>query len=80
MSRADDIADLFPEETISQMDGYDDCIIGYTEPLNATPMICYSVDKILANLREVQGMEYLEAQEWFDYNMTQGPVVLVYTP
>jgi len=80
MSRADDIADLFPDDDIRQMDGYDDCIIGYTEPLNAAPMICYSVDKILAQLRESDGMEYLEAQEWFDFNMTHGPVVLVYTP
>lgn len=80
MSRADDIADLFPEEDISQMDGYDECIIGYTEPLNATPMICYSVDKILEQLRTRDGMEYIEAQEWFEFNMTQGPVVLVFTP
>ena len=80
MSRADDIADLFPEENISQMDGYDECIIGYTEPLNATPMICYSVDKILEQLRTRDGMEYIEAQEWFEFNMTQGPVVLVFTP
>lgn len=80
MSRADDIADLFPEENISQMDGYDECIIGYTEPLNATPMICYSVDKILEQLRESDGMDYLGAQEWFEFNMTSGPVVLVYTP
>lgn len=80
MSRADDVADLFPDDDIVQMDGYDDCIIGYTEPLNETPKLCYSVDKILTQLRERDGMEYLEAQEWFEFNMTHGPVILVYTP
>ena len=80
MSIADDIADLFPDDDISQMDGYDDCIIGYTEPDNASPMLVYSVDKILAQLRERDGMDYLEAQEWFDFNMVHGPVILVYTP
>jgi hypothetical protein len=80
MSRADDIADIFPEENILQMDGYDDCIIGYTEPLNATPMLCYSVDKILLQLQECEGMEYDDALEHFEFNMTSGPVILVYTP
>ena len=78
MSRADDVSDLFPEENIMQMDGYDDCIIGYTEPLNATPQLVYSVDKILEQLRK--DMSYDDAQEWFEFNMTSGPVVLVYTP
>ena len=80
MSRADDVADLFPEEAILQMDGFDDCIIGYHEPLNKPPQLVYSVDKIMDTLCEE--MSHEEAQEHFDFNIagSHGPVVLVSTP
>lgn len=80
MSRADDVAEIFPDHDIVQMDGFDECIIGYAEPLNETPKLCYSVDKIIDKLCE--DMSYEDAQEHFDFNIggSHGPVILVYTP
>lgn len=78
MSRADEIADLFPEEDLVQMDGFDDCIIGYTELLNESPKLCYSVELIIQAL--MRQMDFDSAWEHFAHNIDGNNfVVLVHT-
>jgi hypothetical protein len=53
---------LEPKET------YDNAIIGLT----SDGRIVYSEAKILMALQEVDGMEYEEALEWYEYNTSRG--------
>jgi len=54
-----------------QIEGYDDCIIDVITRCGDEPTLLYSVDKILRKL-QAQGMEYLEAREFFEFNISGG--------
>ncbi len=49
-------------------DGFDDAIIGIGERCGQTPLVVYSVEKAIGILMN-QGMNYEEAQEYFDFNV-----------
>jgi hypothetical protein len=67
MSYADEIAERFPDDQLQQLDGLDDCIIGYTE----TPALVYSCPKILTHLEEKDGITEDEALDWFSFNIVR---------
>ena len=50
------------------LDGFDNCIIGYTYLMDGGVSICYDTEKILQTLQK-QGMYRYEAQEYFDFNI-----------
>lgn len=47
-------------------DGFDDAIIGVDE---SSHRVIYDVDKCIGILMKRDGMEYLEAMEYFDFNV-----------
>jgi len=68
---ADLIAEVFQEEGILQIDGFDDCIVGYIERACQEPMICYDQDAMIEKIKEEHGCDYYEAREHFDFNIAQ---------
>ena len=60
-------AGLLDPETM-KMDGYDDCIVGIVEGFGSTRLLCYDKEKVLERLM-ANGMEYDEAQEYYEFNM-----------
>lgn len=61
------IIDRYPEEQILTADGYDDCVIGYefTDKIR----LIYSVRLIIDKLIREDGMDELDAIEFFDFNI-----------
>ena len=51
------------------LDGLDDAIIGVVEEFGNERRVLYSKDKIIGILMERDGMEELEAEEFYDYNI-----------
>lgn len=47
---------------------FDRAILGLT----SDGRVCYSENKILLALQDVDGMEYEEALEWYEYNTARG--------
>lgn len=71
----DDILEQYPDETFLKADGYDDCIIGYDFGTGVSPMrLIYSVRKILDQMIQEDGMDEMDAIEYFEYNMRGGYV------
>lgn len=62
----DDLADRY-DSVMLRMDGYDDCCVGIVERFGMNPVLCYSVDKVIAKL-VVDGMTEDEAWEFFHFN------------
>tara|TARA_R100000656_G_scaffold72290_2_gene53972 strand:- start:1088 stop:1450 length:363 start_codon:yes stop_codon:yes gene_type:complete len=60
-------AGLLDPETM-KMDGYDDCIVGIVEGFGSIRILCYDKEKVLERLMG-DGMEYNEAQEYYEFNM-----------
>jgi hypothetical protein len=58
------IMDMWPDDDILKMDGYDEAVIGYD---HRSFVLIYSVKKIL-EISMKQGMEYSEAREFHDFN------------
>lgn len=58
---------LMPDETML-LDGYEDCLEGMCIRYNQEPIAIYSYEKIIDKLIS-EGLNYLEAVEWFDYNI-----------
>src|SRR5271157_1957979 len=50
-----------------KMAGYDDCILGVVTRCGQVPILCYSRQKVIANLME-QGMSENQAEEYFAFN------------
>jgi hypothetical protein len=70
MDIRDKLAEVDEEALLA--DGFDDCVIGYTDSWsgNARPMrVVYSTDKIIEQLMSEDGMSYDEAMEHFDFNI-----------
>ncbi len=64
---------IFEENPIALFaDGFDEAIIGYTQRMNQSPLVAYSVDKMVEIMVERDGMTYEEAIENFDYNIGGG--------
>tara|TARA_B110001454_G_C12463240_1_gene327140 strand:+ start:298 stop:549 length:252 start_codon:yes stop_codon:yes gene_type:complete len=61
------ILERYPDEEILKADGYDSAIIGIDE---VSMRLIYSKALIIAILQSPEhGMDYLEAIEFFDYNI-----------
>lgn len=52
-----------------KLDGLDDAILGIVEEFGNGPRILYSKNKILNILSERDEMTWLEAEEFYDYNI-----------
>ena len=50
-------------------DGFDDAIIGIASRCGQNDLIAYDVSKIIQILMDRDGMEYDEAQEFFEFNI-----------
>jgi len=66
----DIIAEMYPDTL--KADGYDDYILGVADRDGET-VIVYSSSKIIEKLMSNDGMDNVEAQEWFEYNIYQVP-------
>ena len=51
-----------------KVDGHDDAIIGVGESITRQPILVYSVESIVKNLMERDGMTEEEAIEFFEFN------------
>lgn len=70
----DRIIENYPDEEFLIADGYDNCIIGYDFGAGTSPIrLIYSVKKILDQLVD-EGMDEIDAIEYFEYNMRGGYV------
>lgn len=49
------------------MDGYDDCILGICYRIGQENIVAYDYDSVIAKLMS-EGMDELEAIEYFEYN------------
>lgn len=63
----EEIAELNPEALVC--DGFDDAIIGIAERINFGPVLAYDVDEIIKIMMERDKMDYMEALEYFDFNI-----------
>jgi hypothetical protein len=54
-------------EELMFMDGFDDCIEGVVERIGQPNIICYDKARVIAKSME-DGMEYDEAEDYFNYN------------
>ena len=66
MNKLDEIVMVYEGEDILKADGFDDAVIGIET--NSMRLV-YSVSKCLAIL-EADGMDYEEAREYFDFNVS----------
>ena len=60
-------------------DGFDNAIIGVANDFNSKPRVVYSVTECINILMERDGMTYLDAMEYFSYNV-EGAYVGETTP
>lgn len=63
----EDIQEINPEAILC--DGFNDAIIGMAERINLSPVVAYSVEKMLDIMIARDGMTYEEALEYYDYNI-----------
>jgi len=66
------------EENVLKADGYDDCIIGFTQQAGRPSVLAYDTNKIITKLMS-DGMDRDEAWEFFEFNIA-GAYVGEYTP
>jgi len=64
----DSIADLWDDQNLVFMDGYDDCIVGDCERLGMLPIVAYDRDKVIKKLVDVHKMTYEDAEDWYGFN------------
>ncbi len=67
MSIADDLSEMWPDDDILQIDGYDSAIIGVGERCGQVPVLVYDGSKIMELLR--QEMDEDVAKEWYTHNI-----------
>ena len=61
------IIDNYPDCIL--LDGFNEAILGICERINLTPVVAYSVEKMLNILITRDGMTYEEALEYYDFNI-----------
>ncbi len=61
------LAEALAPRELWMMDGYNDCIIGAVERCGMTPVLCYSMDKLVAR-HMADGMTREEAEEFITFN------------
>ena len=80
MSSNIDLDDLLEclDENVLKADGYDDCIIGFTQQAGKPSVIAYDTNKMITKLMS-DGLDREEAWEFFEFNIA-GAYVGEYTP
>ena len=66
MTRANEIVEMYSDESFLTADGFDEAIIGVDE---SSMRLIYSVTKCLEILQS-QGMDETDALEYFSYNVS----------
>ena len=59
----------YPDE-VMLADGFEDAFLGICEMFGKSPVAAYDRDKCMEVLVERDGMEYEEAVEFFDFNVS----------
>ena len=63
-----ELKEINPEALLA--DGFEDAYIGWCEVFNRPPLAAYDRDKCNEILMERDGMEYEEAEEYFNFNVS----------
>jgi hypothetical protein len=75
------ITEDFPDETFLYPTGYEDCVVGLEYMSN---ILIMDANKIIDKLIHQDGMTELDAQEFFDYNISgskgEGRPKYIYIP
>jgi hypothetical protein len=61
------IAEFHPDSDLLFADGFDDAIVGVSSGCGDSRVV-YSIQKMMLVLTEDEGLDYLEAQEFLDFN------------
>lgn len=61
-----DLKELIQDDMVL-MDGHDDCICGIVSRFGQPPIVCYDLEKVIAQLVE-DGMSEDEAYEFHEFN------------
>lgn len=71
MNKKEVIIETLPDETFMFVDGFDDAIIGICDVTNR---VIYSKEAIIDILMMKEGMEYIDALDYFAHNISGGYV------
>jgi len=63
------ILDEWPDYEFLKVDGFDDCIVGVATRFGMNPVLAYDRCKMIEKMVKEDKMTYLEAEEYFDYNI-----------
>ena len=69
LTELDAILSIASEEGMLVLDGFHDAIIGIGSRCGQEAVISYSVSKILDILMQKDGFDYMEALEYFSFNI-----------
>ena len=80
MTKADTLAEHYPDSDLLQAEGFDDAIMGVAfDNMNAVPRLVYSITRCLEILMKRDKMSEEEASEYFSFNV-QGAYMGEKTP
>lgn len=68
MNLLDRLTELYPDEQIAVMDGFDDCIVGVVHRACSHPFLLYDRDKVIQKLQDRDGMTIEDAVEYHEFN------------
>jgi|TARA_R110000796_G_scaffold112555_1_gene224115 hypothetical protein len=64
------IIESYDDEGLLVADGFDEAVIGVAEDFNQPTRLIYSVSKCIKILMEQDEMTYVDAQEYFSFNVS----------
>jgi hypothetical protein len=63
------IEDVGEANAMLRAEGFDDCVVGVVERAGGgSPMLCYSLHKVIAKLMSDNGWDRQEAEDYFEFN------------
>lgn len=68
MTKRDYLSEFEDEVMVLEPSQFDEAIVGTVSRVDRSPVVCYSVDKIVEILME-DGMSQEEAYEYYEYNI-----------
>lgn len=63
----EDLQELFPDDQLLFMDGYDDCVAGVAVQFNKVLGVVYDRVRVREKLM-ADGLSYEDAEEWMSFN------------
>lgn len=71
MNKLEEINQCLTDRDASALtaDGFDDAILGIVTDFNSEPRVAYSVTGCINILMQRDGMSYIDAMEYFSYNV-----------